>query len=427
MKRSKHPGDWSGSLGFRFRLALSILMLVVAGGILCCGGPGEPSTVILISIDGFRPDYLEHTACPNLNSLAAAGTRARWLIPVFPTKTFPNHYSIATGMYVENHGVVGNTMYDPEFDAMFTMRMRNEVSNARWWGGEPFWVSAEKQGVKSAPFFWPGSEAPIGEIRPSYWKAFDGSMTEEQRVAQVLQWLDLPAQQRPRMITLYFDRIDNAGHEYGPEYAAVDTAVRIVDRAIGQLVEGLKERNLFGATTLVIVSDHGMAAVEKERTVYLDDYLTPADSVKVVDWGVVMSLWPKPGTEERIFRAVKSVHPRMSAFHKNEIPERWHYRQNKRVAPIVLVADDGWIITSRGDQSYWRRREKGGNHGYDNEAPSMRAIFIARGPAFESGKIVEPFGNVHIYNLLCSLLQIVPSPNDGDMNVAKSLMKNVGR
>lgn len=418
--------SWLRAPRLRFRLVLSFFILVVAYGSLYCDDQTELSTVILISIDGFRPDYLEHTACPNLKGLAASGTRAQWLIPVFPTKTFPNHYSIATGMYVENNGVVGNTMYDPEFDAMFTMRMRNEVSNARWWGGEPFWVTAEKQGVKSAPFFWPGSEAPVGGIRPSYWKAFDGSMTEEQRVAQVLQWIDLPSQQRPRIITLYFDRIDNAGHEYGPEYAAVDTAVRIVDKAIGGLIEGLKARNLFESTTLVIVSDHGMASVEKERTVYLDDLLTSSDSVRIVDWGVVMSLWPKPGAEERIFRSVNGVHPRMSAFTKNEIPERWHYRQNKRVAPIVLVADDGWIITSRGDQSYWRRREKGGNHGYDNQAPSMRAIFIARGPAFEAGRIVEPFENIHIYDLLCSLLQIIPSPNDGNMNVAKSLMKSVG-
>ena len=422
MMNSKRPNDGGGVHKSRWWFALLILILAVTPGRSFCDLPQQPSTVILVSIDGFRHDYLENTTCPNLRSLAATGTRAQWLIPVFPTKTFPNHYSIATGMYVENHGVVANTMYDPEFDAMFTMRMRNEVSNARWWGGEPIWVTAEKQGVISAPFFWPGSEAPIGGIRPSYYKAFDASMTEEQRVAQVLQWLDLPDQQRPRFITLYFDRLDNAGHDYGPVYADVDTAVGIIDHAIGQLIAGLTKRGLFEKVMLLVVSDHGMAPIEKERTVYLDDYLSSGDSVRIIDWGIVVSLWPKPGTAERIHRAVKNAHPRMHVFIKDSIPDRWHYRMNKRVAPIVLVADEGWVITSRGEQGYWRRRVKGGNHGYDNQAHSMRALFIAHGPAFEAGRVVEPFENIQIYNLLCSLLQIVPSPNDGDMRVAKSLM-----
>ncbi len=407
---------------FGLRVAMAILLLAAATGLLYSTDLKDSSIVILISIDGFRPDYLEHTTCPNLQRLAAEGTRAKWLIPVFPTKTFPNHYSIATGMYAENSGVVGNRMYDPEFDAMFTMGMRNEVTNARWWGGEPFWVTAEKQGVKSAPFFWPGSEAPIGGIRPSYWKAFDGSMTEDQRVAQVLRWLDLPFAERPSVLTLYFDGIDIAGHVYGPDYGAVDTAVVLADRAIGHLIAGLRERHLLEKSTLVIVSDHGMAPVERSRTIYLDDYLTAEDSVRIVDWGVVMSLWPGSGAEERVYEAVKGAHPRMSAYRKGDIPARLHYRNNRRVAPIVLVADDGWIITSRGAQSYWRNRENGGNHGYDNRESSMRALFIAHGPAFRAGRIVEPFENIHIYNLICLLLDIVPSPNDGDMKIARSLM-----
>src|SRR3972149_11774242 len=250
--------------GVRRWITAAVFLLAFAPGITWSVGQGGKSTVILVSMAGFRPDYLDHTSCPNLRELAMSGTRAEWLIPIFPTKTFPNHYAIATGLYAENNGVVGNTMYDPGFDAMFTMRMRNEVTNARWWGGEPIWVTAEKQGVISAPFFWPGSEAPIGGIRPSYYKAFDASMTEEQRVAQVLQWLDLPDQQRPRFITLYFDRLDNAGHDYGPVYADVDTAVGIIDHAIGQLIAGLTKRGLFEKVMLLVVSDHGMAPIEKE-------------------------------------------------------------------------------------------------------------------------------------------------------------------
>jgi len=409
--------------GVRRWITAAVFLLVFAPGITWSVGQGGKSTVILVSIDGFRPDYLDHTSCPNLRELAVSGTRAEWLIPIFPTKTFPNHYAIATGLYAENNGVVANTMYDPGFDAMFTMRMRNEVTNARWWGGEPIWVTAEKQGVISAPFFWPGSEAPIGGLRPSYYRTFDQSMSEELRVAQVLQWLDLPEKQRPRFVTLYFDRLDTFGHEYGPDYASVDTAVRVIDEAIGKLIEGLKARKLFEAVTLIVVSDHGMAAVAKERTVYLDDYLAESDSVRIVDWGIVVSLWPRPGTEDRVFRAVKGAHPRMSAFLKDSIPSRWHYRSNRRVAPVVLVADEGWTISSRKDQRTWGRRSTGGNHGYDNQSSSMRAIFIAHGPQFKAGKVVGPFENIQIYNLLCSLLQIVPAPNDGDMKVAKSIMK----
>ncbi len=408
----------------RLRLwVISLLLLLVIPAGAQCDNPGGKSTVILISIDGFRPDYLDHTSCPNLRELATSGTRAEWMIPIFPTKTFPNHYSIATGLYAENNGVVGNTMYDPEFNATFTMRMRNEVTNARWWGGEPIWVTAEKQGVISAPFFWPGSEAPIGGSRPSYYRPFDGSMSEDQRISQVLQWLDLPEKQRPRFLTLYFDRLDTYGHEYGPDYAAVDTAVGIIDDAIGKLIEGLRSRNLYGAVTLIVLSDHGMAAVAKERTVYLDDYLSDADSVRIVDSGVVVSLWPKAGTEDRIYQALKGGHPHMSAFLKDSIPSRWHYKSNRRAAPIVLVADEGWTISNRKDQRTWRRRSTGGNHGYDNQSPSMRAIFIARGPDFKAGRVVEPFENVQIYNLLCSLLQIVPATNDGSMDLAKSIMK----
>lgn len=386
-------------------------------------GEGPKGPVILISIDGFRPDYLERNTCPNIKMLASEGTRAEWLIPVFPTKTFPNHYSIATGMYTENHGVVGNTMYDPQFDAMFAMRMREEVSNARWWGGEPFWVTAEKQGVIAAPFFWPGSEAPIGGMRPSFWKPFDQSITEQGRVDQVLQWLDLPADRRPGIVTLYFDRLDNAGHQYGPDYAAVDTAIRIIDGAIGMLVSGLKKRELFDDAVIIILSDHGMAPVEKERTIYLDDYLPAADSVRTVDWGVVVSLWPKHESEERVYRALQGAHPHMLAFMKDSIPARWHYRNHRRVAPIVLVADEGWTISSRTNRNIWSRSDKGGNHGFDNRVPSMRGIFLAHGPVFTRGRVVAPFENIQIYNLLCSLLQIVPAPNDGEMEFAKSLMQ----
>ncbi len=400
-----------------------LLLLCLPGRPLFSTTPDRPATVILISIDGFRADFLENTSCPNLRRLADEGTRASWLIPIFPTKTFPNHYSIVTGLYAEEHGVVGNTMYDPEFDALFTMRKRDEVTNPRWWGGEPIWVTAERQGVTTASFFWPGSEAPIKGIQPSYWKRFDASIPEEQRVDQVLAWMEYPAERRPRFITLYFEKLDIAAHAYGPDYASVDTAVRIIDKAIGRLMNGLKERGLQESTSLVIVSDHGMAPVEKSRTIYLDDYLKDSDSVRVVDLGIVVSLWPQPGTESGVYQAIRDAHQHMKVFLKDSIPERLHYRNNRRIAPILLLADEGWIITVRGDQNYWRSRDRGGNHGYDNTAASMRGLFIAYGHSIAAGRRVDAFENIHIYNFLCRLLGINPAKNSGDPQVVRALLQ----
>ncbi len=371
-------------------------------------------TVILISIDGFRNDYLEHTTCPNLRKLASEGVSAQWMIPAFPSKTFPNHYSIATGLYVENHGVVGNTMYDPVFDVVFTMRKREEVVNGRWWGGEPIWVTAEKQDQRSATYFWPGSEALIATKRPSYWLKYDGSTPYIDRVRQVLDWIDYPDEQRPTLITLYFEDVDHAGHDYGPVFSAVDTAVIRVDAALGLLVKGLEARGILDDVNIIIVSDHGMATVERSRTIWLDDYLN-TDSVSVVDWGVVVSLWPEEHLVDVVFQSVANVHTHMNAYRKQDIPHRWHYRNNRRVAPIILVADDGWTITSKRGGNYWRRSDRGGNHGYDNESASMRALFVARGPAFRPGVVLRPFENVNVYSLMTHLLSLTPASNDGTL------------
>ncbi|MEX1139127.1 MAG: ectonucleotide pyrophosphatase/phosphodiesterase [Bacteroidota bacterium] len=399
-----------------------LLAFVLVAGPLCGQTGSFRPTVILVSIDGFRYDYLENTKCPNLRELASEGARARWMIPVFPTKTFPNHYSIVTGRYTEDHGVVGNTMYDPVFDVVFTMGKRDEVVNGRWWGAEPIWVTAEKQGQRSATYFWPGSEALIATKRPSYWLKYNGSIPYGERVRQVLEWLDYPSDRRPTIITLYFEGVDHAGHTFGPVFSAVDMAIAEVDSALGLLVQGLRNRNLLDAVNIIVVSDHGMAAVEKSRTVWLDDYLSP-DSVSVVDWGIVVSLWPEEKRVESVFQSVAKAHPHMKAYRKDEIPKRWHYRGNRRIAPIVLVADEGWTITTRSGRNAWWRSDQGGNHGYDNQSLSMRALFVARGPAFQKGVVFEPFENVNVYSLMTHLLSLTPAPHDGDLRVFKGALR----
>lgn len=407
----------------RLRDPLVVLaMLFVASWVDAWPQAKLKPTVILISIDGFRYDYLENTNCPTLRALAESGVKARWLVPIFPTKTFPNHYTLVTGLYAENHGVVGNTMYDPEFDALFSMGRRSEVIDGRWWAGEPIWVTAEKQGVKSATFFWPGSEALIATKRPSYWTRYDGTIPHSNRVRQVLNWLDYPEESRPRVITLYFEAVDHAGHDYGPVFSAMDPTIRIVDLAIGLLVEGLKARNIFESVNIIVVSDHGMAVTAGEQTIYLNDYVDTGN-LRVVDRGIIVSLWSQPETIDSLARVLAGVHPKMRVYRKSEIPDRWRYKNNRRVAPLVLVAEEGWGIRLRGEREYWDGRERGGDHGYDNNLPSMRAFFVAHGPGFAQRKTGGPIENIHVYNLMCHLLGLIPAPNDGNLQDMSEMLR----
>jgi len=243
------------------QLFLALATLMAVG----CRAPDRPNqeTLILISIDGFRPDYLEWYDAPNLSALAREGVSAPdGMLPVFPSKTFPNHYSIVTGLYPSSSGMLSNTMYDEESDSWFRMRDRSAVEDPVWWGGEPIWVTAEKQGRVSATYFWVGSEAPIQGIQPTFWYRFDGSVPGKERVDQALAWLDLPLQERPTFITLYFEDVDSIGHRFGPESQEVEEAVARMDGLIGRLLVGLRERTLLDSVNLMIVSDHGMAEID---------------------------------------------------------------------------------------------------------------------------------------------------------------------
>jgi predicted AlkP superfamily pyrophosphatase or phosphodiesterase len=375
-------------------------------------------TVLLISIDGFRYDYFEKTATPNFDRLIKGGTKAKWLIPQFPTKTFPNHYTVVTGLRPENHGIVSNTMYDPEFNEGFSLGNVKAVRDAKWWGGEPLWVTAEKQGQRAATYFWPGSEAGILGVHPSYGKEYNHSVPDSQRVTEVLGWLDLPREGRPTFITLYFAVMDDAGHRFGPDSSALVDAIQGMDHVVGYLLDGLQRRAILDRINIILVSDHGMSQTSSERVIFIDDY-TDSSEVRIVDRTPIAQLWPKPGKEDAVYNRIAGAHPRLSVYRKVEIPERWHFRNHRRIAPIIAVADDGWTITTRSA----RRRDSGGDHGYDNALESMRAIFVASGPAFRQGVVVEPLENIHIYELMCFILKLKPAPNDGILNTVRSLLK----
>jgi predicted AlkP superfamily pyrophosphatase or phosphodiesterase len=397
------------------RLACLLLLLSLAG---CATRPDSPvraDPLLLISIDGLRAADVD--AMPTLAQLGRDGVRAEALRPSYPSLTFPNHYSIVTGLRPDRHGIVHNTMQDPEL-GRFSLSKRDAVGDGRWWGGEPLWLGAKKAGLRSATMFWPGSEAAIQGIRPDYWQPFDGKVTPQARVDQVLAWLDLPEGERPTFLTLYFDQVDHEGHDHGPDSPQTMAARAQIDAALAHLQQGLRTRGLRERLNIVIVSDHGMAAVEPGHALAIEDML-PMEKADVVSGGQVVGVNPRNGREDEFVREVAPKllgrHDRYQCWRKAELPPRWHYGTHPRIPAIVCQMDEGWDAITR--EGVARRANSGvrGSHGFDPALPSMQAAFIAHGPAFNNGVTLPAFDNVDVYPLLARLLRIAPAPNDGDI------------
>jgi len=383
-------------------------------------------TVILVSLDGFRADYLDKFKPPVLNELARKGVRARWMTPSFPSKTFPNHYTIATGLYPEHHGIIENNIYDA-FDALFGLSKTEEVQNPRWWLGEPIWVTAEKQGQRAGAFFFPGTEAPIKGVLPTFWKKYDGKIPNSERVDTILSWFDLPQNERPTLYTLYFSDPDDAGHAFSPDSKEVADAVQKVDADVGRLVDGLNKRKIAKKVNLIIVSDHGMATVDQRNAVFLDDAFDTKQAERILWTGEIVQIFPKTGAQEQIIGNLQSKIKHARCWEKANIPPQFHYNDSPRIAPVICSADEGWILTNH--KRYEELQNKAdfarlhGAHGYDNQLESMRATFIARGGKFRKHYAAEPFENVEVYNLMCKILGLTPARNDGNFDKVKILLK----
>lgn len=375
---------------------------------------------VLLSLDGFRADYIARPGAVRLRELAARGTRAERMIPSFPSKTFPNHYTIVTGLYPEHHGIVANTMRDDRIGTTFTIGDTNIARDPRWWGGEPIWNTAERQGVRSAAFFWPGSDYAVNGRYPTYYTPYDGRIPNAKRVQQVLDWLSLPPGKAPRLITLYFSTADDAGHAHGPDAPQVDTAIAHVDSLVGALVDGFAQRGLTNRVNLVVVSDHGMTPIDSTRVIRLDEHVHLAD-MDVVDWMPVAAITPKPGKFMSAYASLKRV-PHLQVFLKDSVPARYRYRAHPRITPIVLLADEGWTISST-ERLRRNGQPKGGTHGYDNFLPSMGALFVAAGPDIQQGRVIGPVANVHVYPLLARLLGITPAPSDGSLDSVRAVLR----
>jgi predicted AlkP superfamily pyrophosphatase or phosphodiesterase len=334
---------------------------------------------------------------------------------------------VATGLYPENHGIIENNIYDKGFDAVFGLGKREEVQNPRWWFGEPVWVTAEKQGQIAASYFFVGTETMIqGEI-PTFWRTYNGRVPAEMRVDKVLSWLDLPSEKRPTVITLYFSDTDDAGHEFSPDSEELKYAVRNADRYIGRLMDGLEQRKIEEKVNIIIVSDHGMAAVDLQNTVFLDDHFDFDLTERILWTNEIVQIFPNEGKTDEIYSKIKNLE-HTTCWKKAEIPARLHYSESPRIAPIVCSSDEGWITTSRKRYDDWMedvddKERPRGAHGYDNKYQSMQATFIAHGAAFKKGFIAEPFENIHVYNLMCHILGIKPAPNDGNFETVRGMLR----
>lgn len=372
------------------------------------------ASVLLVSLDGFRADYLDLGITPNLARLAREGVRAQWMTPSYPSLTFPNHYSIVTGRVPDHHGIVHNTMRDAALGT-FKLSDRSAVGDGRWWGGEPIWVSAEKEGLRTGTLYWPGSEAAIDGVRPGHWRVFseEAALPLDTRVDTVLEWLAGPDPRRLDFATLYFEQVDKAAHDYGPDSPQAHAALRAVDHAIGRLLDGLTRRGALDAVDVVVVSDHGMATVPPGRALAVEDVVSMQEA-SVVSIGQVIGIVPKPGFEAQVERRLLGRHGQYACWRKDALPPRWRYGAHPRVPPILCQMDEGWDMIPRASLAK-RPVHARGSHGYDPALPSMRALFVARGPSFRQGVTLAPFANVDVYPLLARLLGVTALPGDGQL------------
>ena len=394
-----------------------------SGGINRAEHQQKPS-LLLVSFDGFRADYLDRFDLPNFRRVMARGTRARGMHPVFPSITFPNHYSLVTGLYPEHHGIVENSFFDPVRNAAFSFRNPLTATDGSWYGGEPIWVTAERQGMVSACFFWPGSDADVKGIRPTYWNRYNGSVPNARRIETVLEWLRLPAARRPHVITLYFSDVDSASHKSALAGADVAASVKAVDTALGILLDGLERLENRDRVLLMLTSDHGMADTGSVRIVQLGD-LIDATGVRAGFSGPVTTLHvsPEAGTPAAVRDRLNAKLQHGRAYLREEVPERLHFRATPRGGDVVVIMDEGWLMATSIVNRGLIQREWGA-HGWDPDLPSMKAIFLLAGPGIPAGLTIPEVENIDVYPLMTELLGLSPATGvDGQPGKLRSLLK----
>ncbi|RVE67061.1 hypothetical protein OJAV_G00113580 [Oryzias javanicus] len=368
--------------------------------------------LIMLSLDGFRASYLKKgkSVIPNIHKLRKCGTSSPYMRPVYPSKTFPNLYTLATGLYPESHGIVGNTMHDPVFNATFSLRTREKL-NHRWWGGQPIWITAEKQGVKAGTFFWP-------------WV-----IPFERRVLTILSWLHLPDDERPYVYAIHSEQPDTFGHRLGPLSSELDNPLREIDNIIGQMMNGLKQMNLHRCVNVIIVGDHGMEEAHCDRIEFLNSYPLKIEEIALIpgSLGRIRPRDPKSSSYDPKV-VVANLTCKMPTQHfkpylKQHLPKRLHYANNRRIEDVHLLMEKKWQIARKTPEKPRTRCGFFGDHGFDNKITSMRTIFIRAVFSSKFQKSVPEFENIELYNVMCDLLGLKPAPNNGTHGSLNEMLK----
>lgn len=395
-----------------------MVLLLISTGFSRDGRKHFKNYVLLVSMDGFRWDYSTLYKTPNINSIATEGVKADRLIPSFPTVTFPNHYTIATGLYPDHHGLIDNNFLAPDLNLTYRMSNRAMVENSAFYGGEPIWVTAEKQGVRSASFFWVGSEAPVGGIHPTYWKTYDGTVTYEARIDSVVKWLSYPEEKRPELVTLYFDEPDATSHKFGPVSPQTGRAVERLDSLIGVLRQKLSSIPYHKKINFILLSDHGMGATSPDRYINLKDVVPDRMIINVSGGNPVLLVNPVEGKLDSVLLLLNAK-SHIRAWAKSNVPLRLHFGTNPRVPQIVVLADSSWSIGNRPVSTSIR----GGAHGYDNADSDMFAVFSATGPSFKKNYKFHELNNTDIYGMICRIMRLKPAPNDGNPEDYRKILR----
>lgn len=385
------------------------------------GWAERQSYLVLVSIDGFRWDYLERYPAPALNRLAARGLRARSLVPVYPTLTFPNHYSIATGLYPAHHGIVANNFPHDDGAGWYAYKDQAAVQDGRWYGGVPIWVAAERRGMVSAAYYFVGSEAAIGGVAPSRWHAFDGDVPGEARVDQVLAWLAEPATTRPHVVTLYFEEVDEMSHRYGPGSPESVAAIAQVDSHIARLMAGIETLPIRAGINVIVVSDHGQSTYRDDSVLVLDEVVDLA-GFSVVDGGPYAFVFASDANAARLPAVrdrINAVWQHGHAYLKADAPAAWHVTGDSRFPALILQADPQYGVIKSAERAYIMTK---GDHGWTPGFPDMHGIFIAAGGRLPAGRLVERIDAVDVYPLMLELLGLPPLPSDGDPDVLLPLL-----
>lgn len=394
----------------KYIVALFVIMLTSSN----YAQQNEKPYVVLVSLDGFRWDYNKYFDTPNLDELAKNGVKAKSMKPSYPTKTFPNHYSIVTGLYPDHHGIVNNSFYDPATKKKFSLGS-SAKTDASFYGGNPIWNVAEEQGVKTASFYWPGSDT--GKKSSTIYKTYDGTVPYSTRIETVLQWLALPEQERPHLITLYFDEPDHTGHTFGPLSDENKVMVQKMDSIIGVLSKKLDALTIGKKVNLIVVADHGMTEITDNKKIAVLDFLKPnwLEQADVIN--PIMSIRTTAAAKDSVNKALSKV-PNIRFWKTAKIPKRLHLGTNERNLDFVIEAKKGYSLVKSANQKIM-----GGTHGYDNNIKDMHAIFYAKGPNFKVNKKVSTFQNVSVYNLIAHILDLKIEATDGQFSEVKRMLQ----